>query len=371
MRIPFFALLSLSCLASLPGCGGGGSSPFVSDIQAADSGTPGAVLTYGQPAQFSISGGLLDSGLSVEASGCTGLASVGTISSTTATWRCTVDAVGSGAVSVKVSTAAGVVLLAKAFDTAPPAAPVVLSIKADNLMYSKTAQLTMTGYSLEKEFNVSTQNCKGLALVSGGSSTSKSVTCKVGAAGVGAIRLEAKLTDGTSLMVRSFDVPNPEVTMVTNLGTLALELNPTAAPLSTDNFLQYVNDKFYDNTLIHRIVTSGIFVAQGGWLTPAPAVQAGQRPAIALEVGKGLSNLKGTIAMARAADLNSGNSQFFFNLSDNTGLDTANGGYAVFGKVISGTAVLDAMASTATSTKYGLADFPSQSVLVQSVLQSK
>ena len=371
MRIPFFALLSLSCLASLPGCGGGGSSPFVSDIQAADSGTTGALLTYGQPAQFSISGGLLDSGLSVEASGCTGLASVGTISSTTATWRCTIDAVGSGAVSVKVSTAAGVVLLAKAFDTAPPAAPVVLSIKADNLMYSKTTQLTMTGYSLEKEFNVSTQNCKGLALVSGGSSTSKSVTCKVGAAGVGAIRLEAKLTDGTSLMVRSFDVPNPEVTMVTNLGTLALELNPRAAPLSTDNFLQYVNDKFYDNTLIHRIVTSGIFIAQGGWLTPAPAVQAGQRPAIALEVGKGLSNLKGTIAMARAADLNSGNSQFFFNLSDNTGLDTANGGYAVFGKVISGTAVLDAMASTATSTQYGLADFPSQSVLVQSVLQSK
>jgi peptidyl-prolyl cis-trans isomerase A (cyclophilin A) len=238
-------------------------------------------------------------------------------------------------------------------------------------MYSKTTQLTMTGYSLEKEFNVSVQYCKGLALVSGGSSTSKSVTCKVAAAGVGAIKFEAKLADGTPLMVRSFDVPNPQVTMVTSLGTLALELNPTAAPLSTDNFLQYVNDKFYDNTLIHRIVKSGIFVAQGGWLTPTPAIQAGQRAAIALEVGKGLSNVKGTVAMARTADLNSATSQFFFNLSDNTALDTASGGYAVFGKVVSGTEVLDAMSSTPTSTQYGLADFPSQNLLVQSVSQSK
>jgi cyclophilin family peptidyl-prolyl cis-trans isomerase len=159
--------------------------------------------------------------------------------------------------------------------------------------------------------------------------------------------------------------------MVTNLGTLAFELNPTAAPLSTDNFLQYVSDKFYDNTLIHRIVTSGIFVAQGGWLTPAPTVQTGQRAAIALEVGKGLSNVKGTIAMARAADLNSANSQFFFNLSDNTALDTANGGYAVFGQVVSGQAVLDALAKTPTSTQYGLNDFPNQNVVVQTVVQSK
>ena len=371
MRNPFFALLSLSWLALLSGCGGSGPIPIVSDIQAANSGTPGALLTYGQPVQFSISGSFLDGGLGVEASGCTGLVSVGVISGTAATWRCTADAVGSGAVSVKVTTDTGTDLLAKAFDTAPPAAPVVLSIKADNLMYSKTTQLTMTGYSLEKEFNVSVQYCKGLALVSGGSSTSKSVTCKVAAAGVGAIKFEAKLADGTPLMVRSFDVPNPQVTMVTSLGTLALELNPTAAPLSTDNFLQYVNDKFYDNTLIHRIVKSGIFVAQGGWLTPTPAIQAGQRAAIALEVGKGLSNVKGTVAMARTADLNSATSQFFFNLSDNTALDTASGGYAVFGKVVSGTEVLDAMSSTPTSTQYGLADFPSQNLLVQSVSQSK
>jgi cyclophilin family peptidyl-prolyl cis-trans isomerase len=141
----------------------------------------------------------------------------------------------------------------------------------------------------------------------------------VGAVGAGAVTFEAKLADGTVIKSVSFDVPNPQVSMVTNLGTMLIELNPTAAPLTSNNFLQYVNDKFYDNTIIHRIVTSGIFVAQGGWLTPTPSAQAGQRSSIALEVGNGLSNVQGTIAMARTADLNSASSQFFFNLSDNTG----------------------------------------------------
>jgi peptidyl-prolyl cis-trans isomerase A (cyclophilin A) len=193
----------------------------------------------------------------------------------------------------------------------------------------------------------------------------------VAAVGASAVTFEAKLADGTVINSATFDVPNPQVSMVTNLGTLLLELNPTAAPLTSSNFLQYVNDKFYDNTIFHRIVTNGIFIAQGGWLTPTPSAQAGQRPPITLEVGKGLSNIQGTIAMARTADLNSASSQFFFNLSDNTGLDTANGGYAVFGKVISGKSVLDTLARVPTSTQYGLSDFPSQSVILQSVTQTQ
>ena len=250
-------------------------------------------------------------------------------------------------------------------------APFVSDIQASQLAYGRTAQFTLTGSSLDKDLNVSTKNCRGLALVSGGSETSKIVTCTVGAVGAGAVTFEAKLADGTVIKSVSFDVPNPQVSMVTNLGTILIELNPTAAPLTSNNFLQYVNDKFYDNTIIHRIVTSGIFIAQGGWLTPTPSAQPGQRPSIALEVGKGLSNLQGTIAMARTADLNSASSQFFFNLSDNTGLDTANGGYAVFGKVISGRSVLDALAKMPTSTQYGLSDFPSQSVIVQSATQTQ
>ena len=247
----------------------------------------------------------------------------------------------------------------------------VTDIKANQLKYGQVAQFTITGFALDKDINVSTQNCKGLALVAGGTDSSKSVTCTISAVGVGAVSLEAKLADGTVLKSATFDVPNPLVSMLTNLGTIVLELNPTEAPISTDNFLQYVNSKFYDNTLIHRIVTAGIFVAQGGWLTPTPSVQPGKKAAIALEVNKGLSNIKGSIAMARSSELNSATSQYYFNLADNVALDTSNGGYAVFGKVVSGTEVLDAMAGVKTTTAYGLADFPASNVIVLSATQTK
>ena len=248
---------------------------------------------------------------------------------------------------------------------------VVSDIAVNQLKYGQLSQFTLTGNFSDNEINVSTKNCKGLALVAGGTTTTKSVTCTVGAVGTGVVSLEAKLADGTVLKSVSFDVPNPQVSMQTSLGAVVLELNPTAAPLSTDNFLQYVNSKFYDNTLIHRVVTTGIFVAQGGWLTPTPAVQPGQKAAIALEVNKGLSNLKGTIAMARSADLNSATSQYYFNLADNVALDTSNGGYAVFGKVVSGSEVLDAMVSVKTTTAFGLADFPASNVVVLSATQTK
>ena len=247
----------------------------------------------------------------------------------------------------------------------------VSDIQVSQLKYGQLSQFTLTGNFSDNEINVSTKNCKGLALVAGGTTTSKSVTCTISSAGTGVVILEAKLADGTVLKSVSFDVPNPQVSLVTNLGAMVVELNPTATPLSTDNFLQYVNSKFYDNTIIHRIVTTGIFVAQGGWLSPAPAVQSGEKAAIALEVNKGLSNLKGTIAMARSAELNSATSQFYFNLADNVALDTSSGGYAVFGKVVSGMEVLDALAKVKTTTAYGLSDFPATSVTVLSAAQTK
>jgi len=247
----------------------------------------------------------------------------------------------------------------------------VSDIAVNQLKYGQLSQFTLTGNFPDNEINVSTKNCKGLALAAGGTTTTKSVTCTISAVGTGAVSLEAKLADGTVLKSVSFNVPNPQVSMQTSLDAVVLELNPTAAPLSTDNFLQYVNSKFYDNTLIHRVVTAGIFVAQGGWLTPTPSVQPGQKAAIALEVNKGLSNLKGSIAMARSTDLNSATSQYYFNLADNVALDTSNGGYAVFGKVVSGVEVLDAMASVKTTTAFGLADFPASNVVVLSATQTK
>ena len=248
---------------------------------------------------------------------------------------------------------------------------VVSEIQVNQLKYGQISQFTLTGNLLDNEINVSIQNCKGLTPIAGGTNTSKSVSCTISSTGSGVVNLDAKLADGTVLKNASFDVPNPQVSMLTNLGVIVVELNPIAAPLSTDNFLQYVNSKFYDNTLIHRIVKAGIFVAQGGWLTPTPAVQPGQKMAIALEVNKGLSNLKGTIAMARGSELNSATTQYYFNLADNLALDTSNGGYAVFGKVVSGIEVLEAIFNIKTTTAYGLTDFPASSVIVQSAIQTK
>jgi peptidyl-prolyl cis-trans isomerase A (cyclophilin A) len=314
---------------------------------------------------------MLDASLNVSAKGCTNLTEVSGGTTNSRAVSCMVNAAGTGAVVLQAKTSSGAVLNEQAFDVPVPTSPVVIAIQSDRLMYSKSTQWTFTGQALDKDFTVSTKGCVGLALVAGGTSTSKSVTCNITAAGPSAVTVEAKLANGSVLLAKTMDVPAPQVTLTTNLGTMVVELDATAAPLTANNFLQYVNDQFYDNTIIHRIVTSGIFVAQGGWLTPTPEVKAGLRAPIALEVGKGLSNVRGTIAMARASALNSATSQFYLNLSDNVALDTSNGGYAVFGKLVSGLPVLDALAAIQTGTQFGLNDFPAQSVLVQSAAQTR
>ena len=364
MKLSLLQTSALLGLLVLTACGGGNSSPSVQSIST----NP---LVYGQTSVFTLTGQMLSASVSVSAQGCTNLAEVSGGTPTNRALSCTVNAVGTGAVVLQAKAASGAVLKEQAFDVPVPTSPVVFAIQSDRLMYSKSTQWTFTGQALDKDFTVSTKGCVGLALVAGGTSTSKSVTCKITAAGTLAVTVEAKLANGTVLLAKTMDVPAPQVTLTTSLGNMVLELDAVAAPLTVNNFLQYVNDHFYDNTIIHRIVTSGIFVAQGGWLTPTPGVQPGQRAPITLEVGKGLSNLKGTIAMARMADANSATSQVFFNLSDNVALDTASGGYAVFGKIIAGLPILDALADIHTSTQYGLNDFPSQSVIVLSAYQNQ
>jgi cyclophilin family peptidyl-prolyl cis-trans isomerase len=364
MRLQVHTLATVLLASLLAACGGGSSGPSVASIQA-------SALAYGQTSVFTAKGELLDQGVSVTAQGCTHLTDASGSTPNTKVLSCTVNAVGTGAVVLQAKAASGAVLKEQAFDVPVPTSPVVIGIQSDRLMYSQTTTFTFTGQSLEKDFSVSIKGCKGLALVAGGSATAQSVTCAVNAVGTAAVVVDAKLADGTVLQSKAFDVLAPQVTMTTNLGNMVLELDAAATPLTVNNFLQYVNDQFYDNTIIHRIVTSGIFVAQGGWLTPTPEVKAGLRAPIALEVGKGLSNVSGTIAMARTSALNSATSQFYLNLSDNVALDTANGGYAVFGKLVTGLPLLEALAATPTATQFGLNDFPTQSVLVQSASQTR
>jgi cyclophilin family peptidyl-prolyl cis-trans isomerase len=139
----------------------------------------------------------------------------------------------------------------------------------------------------------------------------------------------------------------PRVEMQTNLGSFVIELYPDAAPKTVANFLQYLNDGFYDNTLFHRLVKD--LLLQGGGYTHG-MVPKRTRPPVENEASHGIGNSHYSVAMARDADPNSGTSQFFVNLADNHALDfdspTPGGwGYTVFGRVVKGTEVIDAMAA--------------------------
>ena len=141
----------------------------------------------------------------------------------------------------------------------------------------------------------------------------------------------------------------PVVLLQTSLGDIEVQLNATRAPLTVQNFLEYVDSGFYDGTQFHRVIPG--FMAQGGGFTVDYEQKSTCDPVIN-ESGNGLSNSRGTIAMARMGDPHSGTSQFFINLVNNAKLDPnpQRWGYAVFGEVISGMEVVDAMAGVPTGT---------------------
>jgi cyclophilin family peptidyl-prolyl cis-trans isomerase len=162
---------------------------------------------------------------------------------------------------------------------------------------------------------------------------------------------------------------DPEVVLHTSQGDITLELFPDKAPKSVANFLQYVRDGFYASTVFHRAIPG--YLVQGGLYTRDLQPKR-TRPAIASEADNGLSNLRGTVAVARGADPSSGTSQFFINLVDDRRLDFAGNqsgltwGYAVFGKVIKGMDVVDKIAATPT---HGIgpftADVPNPLVMIE------
>ena len=143
----------------------------------------------------------------------------------------------------------------------------------------------------------------------------------------------------------------PEVVLDTTQGSITIELYPDKAPKSVANFLQYVRDGFYAGTLLHRVIPG--YLVQGGLYTRELRPKR-TRPAIPDEADNGLNNLRGTIAVARGTDPNSGTAQFFFNLVDNRRLDFVSNqssltwGFAVFGKIVKGMDVLDKIAALPT-----------------------
>jgi peptidyl-prolyl cis-trans isomerase A (cyclophilin A) len=155
------------------------------------------------------------------------------------------------------------------------------------------------------------------------------------------------------------DADAPVVILTTSLGEIDIQLDPKSAPVSTANFLAYVNKKFYDGTIFHRIIPG--FMVQGGGFNPDMTEKPTDAP-IKNEASNGLHNLRGTISMARTNDPNSATSQFFLNLVNNSSSLDAGGpsgdGYAVFGKITKGLDVIDKMATVETATVGGNENVP-------------
>jgi peptidyl-prolyl cis-trans isomerase A (cyclophilin A) len=155
------------------------------------------------------------------------------------------------------------------------------------------------------------------------------------------------------------------VTLETTKGNIVIEVNEQAAPVTSANFLQYVQEGFYNGTIFHRVIPN--FMIQGGGFT-ADMQQKPTRKPIVNEAANGLKNARGTIAMARTNDPNSATAQFFINVvnNDNLNYGPRNPGYAVFGKVVDGMDVVDAIVNVKTSTKDQFQNVPVEPVSIKS-----
>jgi peptidyl-prolyl cis-trans isomerase B (cyclophilin B) len=159
--------------------------------------------------------------------------------------------------------------------------------------------------------------------------------------------------------------------METNHGTITLELDAGKAPKTAQNFLEYVNDGFYDNTIFHRVIPN--FMIQGGGFQPGMAQKQTNAP-VENEADNGLGNERGTIAMARTNDPHSATAQFFINLKDNTflnhsGKNMQGWGYCVFGRVVDGMDVVDRIAGVNTGRSGMHDDVPLEDVVIVKVEQ--
>ncbi len=163
-----------------------------------------------------------------------------------------------------------------------------------------------------------------------------------------------------------------KVKLATSAGDIVLELNAAKAPKTVDNFVQYVKAGQYNGTIFHRVI--GNFMIQGGGMTPDLSEKPTRAP-IPLEAKNGLTNDRGTLAMARTQDPNSATGQFFINLKSNDFLNAANAsdgnGYAVFGKVISGMDVVDKISAVETGNKGPHQNVPVTPVIIKKATLEK
>ena len=272
---------------------------------------------------------------------------------------------------LSIATACAVAVLLSGCGGSNGFPPVITGVKVQSLKYGHTASILLGGKDLRSSITVdSNGGCLNTSFATNSSTDTLVLNCGVKV--VGDLPLTVKSEDGTVIYTTTLNVPKPQVTLFTSKGTVVLELDPNTAPISSNNFLAYVSKGFYSNTLFHRVISG--FMIQGGGYTTGLIKKAGQSAAIELESNKGLSNARGTLSMARTNEPNSATSEFFINVVDNTFLDYKNAaspGYAVFGKVVQGMDVVDAIVAQPTGVLNGFADVPLTDITISLALQTQ
>lgn len=272
---------------------------------------------------------------------------------------------------LKIFTLCALAFLVSACGGSNDFVPVVTGAKVQSAQYGKTATIYLGGKDLRSNLSVDTSGaCTEPTFASNSNTDTLVLNCVV--TKTGDFSLVVQTAEGAAIYSTTLNIPLPQVALITAKGSITVELDPTLAPISTNNFLSYVNKGFYRSTLFHRVIPN--FVVQGGGYTTGMVKKTEQSAPIELESNKGLSNLRGSLAMARTNLPNSATSEFYINLVDNLSLDyknSANPGYAVFGKVIQGMDVVDAMAAEPTGVVGGFSDVPLADIALSLALQTK
>jgi len=238
------------------------------------------------------------------------------------------------------------------------------SVQASNLFYGLNARFTLGVSRLDEGLSVRVQSCDSDQAPVSSAATELLYQCTVRASGN--TQLEIINQAGQTVFSKAFSVPQPRVVLDSTEGEIEIELNPNKAPVSVDNFLAYVQAGFYQDLIFHRVIPG--FVVQGGGFASGMQQRQTLFAPIALESNRGLSNKRASIAMARTNDPNSATSQFFVNLVDNPSLDFSSErspGYAVFGEVVRGMDVIDAIATKPTFSISGFSDVPVTDIVIK------
>jgi len=252
----------------------------------------------------------------------------------------------------------------------------VTDVTASNLRYTGSlslVNLNLTGNALDNAIKVSANNT-ACTVATATSATSRTAQCFITVPSSRTVAIVVSSSSDYVVYTKTLTAPAPQVTLKTTLGDVVMELDSAAAPVTVQNFLSYVNKSpsFYNGTLFHRVISG--FMAQGGGFTTGMVQKTGLASAIKLESQNGLTNIRGTVAMARTSAADSATSQFFINLVDNGFLNYASAnspGYAVFGKVVSGMDVIDLMAKQPTQTVGSNQNVPVTDITITSAAQTQ